>query len=280
MFIPNPGWMRPLAALILVVLGIILRFTLSSRIGGFGLRRFRTQPDEDIAVRVRHRLGEMLLVWAAWLVVEMTVRLRESWIASIWAPLLIVIAVTSSYSARLLVQRYLGGRESGVTVTSWWGWLIIAAREALPLGAILVSILVVKANLAGIPDRVPVEWNPLTFRVSDWVEKGTALADLRHRTMLVYGVLFGAEGAYLLVSWAMDRRRDIARRMLSQTHWQFFLFKLGWVLVFAGLNVGLVVHSVTGRGPFLFVLPGVLALVALAVAVGLGIRRGRIPRAL
>lgn len=278
MFIPNPGWLRPLAALVLVVLGIILRFTLSSRIGGFGLRRFRTHPDEDITDRVRHRLGEMLLVWAGWLVIQMGVGLRESWASSIWAPLLIVIAATSSYSARLLVRRYAGdreGRDGEPPVPSWGGWLLIAAREALPLAAILTSILVVRANDAGIPDRVPVGWNLAAFRATDWMPREAALNILRHRTMVVYGVLFGLEGAYLIVTWALGRRRDIARRMLSRRHWQYFVFKLGWVLLLAGMNVGLVFHAVTGLSPVLFVLPGILTLVALALAVVLDLLRQR-----
>ena len=84
-----------------MVLGVILRFALPHRIGGFGLRRFRAHPDEDIEVRVRHRLGEMLLAWSGWVVFQMLVGLPESWVTTVWAPLVIVAALTPSYTARL-----------------------------------------------------------------------------------------------------------------------------------------------------------------------------------
>jgi hypothetical protein len=276
MYLPDPGWLRPLLAFGLAVLGVILRFALPSRIGGFGLRRFRTHPDEDIEVRVRHRLGEMLLWWTGWTVLQMVVGLPESWVTTVWAPLVIVVAVIPAYTARLYAQRYLALREGRpgppeTPLPGWGGWPVILLREAIPLSMILVSILVVKQNHADIPDSVPVWWS-LGEGTYAWRPKAEALEMLRHRTMFVYILLFGLEGLYLLVVSAVGRRGDVASRMLTPRHWLYFLFKVGWVVLFAGLNLGFVYFAMRGGSPLLFALPGLFALAVLGILVGLRAR--------
>jgi hypothetical protein len=268
MYLFHPGWMRILVVLILVILGIILRFILPSRIGGFGLRRFRTHPDEDIATRIRQRVGDLLLLWALWVMVQIGVGLRESWTAAVWAPLLIVIALVPSYAARLYAGRYLARKAPE---TSRGGWLLVVIREGLPMAAILASILIVRSHLTELPERIPVGWNPWQG-TRDFMDRRSALDLLRHRTMFIYLLLFGLEGFYLLVTLARGRGGDIAERMLSRPHWLYFIFKLGWVLLFAGLNVGLVSHAATGGPVFLYLAPGIAALTVLGLAVALDIR--------
>jgi biotin transporter BioY len=276
MFFLDPGWLRPLLAFALVVLGVILRFTIASRIGGFGLRRFRTGPDEDISVKVRERVGEMLLVWAGWLVVQIVVGVPESWLTAVWAPLVIIIALAPSYTARLYARRYLAerGQEKAHSFLSLGGWLWIILREAVPLTVILIPILIIRNYQGAIPEEIPVGWD---FGRGDyrWMERESALDLLRHRTMVVYGILFGLEGLYLIVAWMRDRQASITERMLARPHSLYSLFKLGWVLLFAGLNLGFVDHAWGGRSFLPFLLPGVFTLAALAILVGLEFRQGR-----
>ena len=273
MYAPDPGWVRPVLAFVLVVLGVILRFTIGSRIDGFGLRRHRAQPDEDILVKVRLRMGEMLLLWAAWVVLQITVGVPDSLLTSLWAPLLIVIALSPSYAARLYAQRYLSDRGiRSSTSTGWLAWLWIILRELIPLAAILIPILIIRANYAVLPTEIPVGWN-LRSRVYTWMDVQPALEILRHRTMLVYMVLFGLEGAYLLLRWVRGRGADFTERLLSRSHWLYFLFKLGWVLLFSGLNLGLVFYAAAGGTLLPFLLPGLFTLSSFAILVVMELRQ-------
>jgi len=271
MYLPDPGWLRPLLAFVLFVLGVTLRFMLPDRLGGFGLRRFRASPDEDIEVRVRHRLGEALLAWGAWLVIQMMVGLPESWVASVWAPAVIVAALIPAHAARLYARRYLAYREGRPDPTlrdsrAWGSWLVVVVREAIPLGTILVAILVIRQHAGELPERVPVWWD-LKHRGYVWQPQLQALEILRHRTFLVYGLLLGLEGAYLLVRGLLGRSGDIGQQLLRRSHWLFYFFRVGWVMLFAGLNLGFVHYSVEGGSPLLFAAPGLLALAALGIVV-------------
>lgn len=272
LYLPDLGWLRPLLAFLLFVVGIVLRYMLPDRLGGFGLRRFRSTPDEDIEVRVRHRLGELLLAWGAWLVVQMMVGFPESWVSSVWAPAVIVTALVPSHAARLYARRYLparGGEGGGVRpVPSWGSWLVVMARETVPLGAILVAILVVRQHAPELPERIAVWWNP--GGGYDWRPREPGLEILRHRTILVYMILFGTEGVYLLVRGLLGKSTDIGRQLLSRPHWLLYLFRVGWVMLFAGLNLGFVHTSLRGGSPFLFAVPGLFALAALGLVVVLG----------
>jgi len=277
MYLPDPGWLRPLLAFTLMVLGVILRFALPHRIGGFGLRYFRASPDEEIEVRVRHRLGDMLLIWAGWVVLQMLVGLPESWVTTVWAPLVIVAALTPATAARLYAQRYLALREGRpaapeTRVAGWRGWSVILLREAIPLGTILVSILVVNQNYAEIPESVPIWWS-FEDGTYVWRPREEALDMLRHRTMFVYGLLIGLEGLYLLIRSALGRR-SIVRLMLHPRLWLYYLFKVGWVVLFAGLNLGFVYAATKEGSPVLFAVPGLMALAVLGIIVGL---RTRVP---
>jgi len=272
LYLPDLGWLRPLLAFLLFVLGVMLRYMLPDRLGGFGVRHFRASPDEDIEVRVRHRLGEMLLGWGTWLVIEMMVGLPESWVASVWAPAVIVAALTPSYAARLYARRYLerseGAPDTLIRGTPAWGsWLVVVLREAVPLGTILVAILVVRQHAAELPAEIPVWWDPRGGY--DWRPQMHALETLRHRTILVYGVLFGAESLYLLVRGLLGKGGDIGERLLHRTHWLLYLFRVGWVMLFAGLNLGFVYHALQGGSPLLFAVPGLFALAALGAVVAI-----------
>jgi hypothetical protein len=262
MYLTDPGLLRPLAALVLVVLGTILRAILPSRIGGFGLRRFRTHPDEDLTVRIRNRAGTLCLVWAGWIVVQMALRMPESWLTTVWAPFVIVVSTALSYGARLYARRYLAPEEQGHPLLAW---LWIALREFLPLSIILFTILFVRDSRGGLPAEIPVGWN-LLEGAPEWRDRELALAVLRHRTMVVYGLLFGLEGAYLLVRWARNRRLDIGRQMLSRPHWLYFWFRVGWVLLFAGMNMACVAYALD-EASLPYLLPGVAALAALGIRI-------------
>lgn len=274
MYVPSPWWVRALLVIVLTVTGIILRFTLASRIGGFGLRRFRSQPDEDISVRVRQRVGDMLFVWAAWVVFQIVVRMQESWLTAVWAPLIIVIAFALSYSSRLYAERYLF-REEDLGPPAPVTWLWVALREAIPLSIILLTILAVRQMQGGMPEELPVGWS-LADRQPIWRDRETALTILRHRTMLVYLVLFGAETVYLVVRLAMGRRGEISRRMLSRRHWQTFLFRTAWVLLFAGFNLACISYALGGT-VFPYLLPGLLSLGLLGMLVARGTGASRPP---
>ena len=61
--------------------------------------------------------------------------------------------------------------------------------------------------------------------------------------------------------------------MLSRPHWFYFLFKVGWVLVFAGLNLGFVNRAWGEVSILPLLLPGIFTLVALSILVSLDFRR-------
>ena len=88
-----------------------------------------------------------------------------------------------------------------------------------------------------------------------WMGRSEAVALLRHQTMLVYLLLAGLEGIYLIIRWGRGRRGDIALRMLTRRHWFIFLFRVGWVALFAGINLGFVYHAMAGRSPSRFSFP-------------------------
>lgn len=267
----DPGWLRPSLAFVLAVFGVLFRFVLPSRLGAFGLKRFRARPDEDIFLHVRGLLGNLLLLWAGWLLVQILVGMRESWRASVWSPLGIVAVLLPTSFARLYVLRHLPDQAAAVLGSGLRSWFWIALREAVPLGAILAPILVAQSLAAELPAEIPTAWD---WRRGDlvWTDRDTALAILRHRTMLVYGVLLGLEGAYLIARWATGRAVDVGRVMLSRPLWLYYLFKTGWVLLFAGFNLALIGHA-RGEGSGLpALLPGLAVLSALGFLVAAGLR--------
>jgi hypothetical protein len=149
-------------------------------------------------------------------------------------------------------------------------WVWVALREAIPLSVILLTILIIR-GLPSLPEQIPVGWD-LLDRAPVWRDRDAALTLLRHRTMAVYIVIFGLEGAYLLVRWARGRHGDIGRRMLSRNHWLYFLFKVGFVLLFAGFNLGCIDYAM--NGPLLpYLVPGMFALAALGILVTIDVRR-------
>jgi hypothetical protein len=275
-------WLEPGLAVLLAVLGGLLRFLRTSVRFGIGLPF--VDADEDIRRRSRNRVGEMLILWAGWVVVQMLTGAPATWMSTVWAPLVIVAAVAFSYPARLYARRYLaparsGGAREERPYPRQGGWIVILLREIIPLAAVLVPILVVRDNYSQLPDRVPVGWTlhggPLV-----WMHRSEAVALLRHQTMLVYLLLAGSEGLYLVARWARGQRGDIARRMLTRRHWLFFLFRVSWVVLFAGINLGFVYHALAGRSPYPFLLPGLFALSALGILIALQLRRiRRFPRA-
>jgi len=270
------GWLEPALAALLAVLGGLLRFLRTSVRFGIGIPF--VDADEDIRRRSRNRVGEMLILWAGWVVVQMLTGAPATWTSTIWAPLVIVAAVAFSYPARLYARRYLAPVRSGTgedpTYPRHGGWVVVLLRETVPLAAVLIPILVVRDNYGQLPDRVPVGWTlhggPLV-----WMHRSEAVALLRHQTMLVYLLLAGLEGVYLVFRWARGQRGDIARRMLTRRHWLFFLFRVSWVLLFAGINLGFVYHALAGRSPYPFLLPGLFALSALGILITLQVRRIR-----
>jgi hypothetical protein len=264
MYFPHPGGERPLLVFVLAVVGVLLRFAFPNRIGGFGLRRFRTAPDEDIFLKVRARAGELILVWAAWVLIQILVGMKASWINAFWVPLSLVTLIIPSYMASLYARRYLGEGEGYAPARAW---LWIGLREAVPLGIILLTILAVRNVHPSLPDQVPTGWDPGT-RDLIWTGRDAALRILRHRTMIAYAVLFGSEGAYLLLRWGRAHE-DLARRMLSRPHWLFFWFRSAWVLLFAGMNLGFVDAALEGGSPLPYLLPGLAALSGFGLSVTL-----------
>ncbi len=272
-------WLRPLLAVVLALLGGVLR--LHRRLPGFGIGLPGTDRDPEIRRRTRHRLGEMLVLWALWVVIQMVAGAPPSFVTTFWAPLVIVAAIAFSYAARLYARRYLPAllREAGEREERAYprhgGWPVVLLREILPLALVLIPILVVRDHYRDIPDRVPVGWTlhggPLV-----WVHRSEALAVLRHQTMLVYLLLAGLEGGYLVVRWARGRRGDIARRMLTRRHWLYFLFRVGWTALFAGVNLGFVYRALSGTSPYPFLIPGLFTLSLLGILVAVG---GRSPGA-
>jgi hypothetical protein len=271
MYFPRPGGERPLLVFVLAVVGVLLRFAFPNRIGGFGLRRFRIAPDEDIFLKVRARTGDLVLIWAGWVLVQILVGMKTSWVNAFWVPLSLITLIVPSYMASLYARRYLG-EEAGYAPGR--GWLWITLREAVPLGIILLAILVVRSVHPSLPDQVPVGWDPGT-RDLVWIDRETALRVLRHRTMVAYLFLFGSEAAYLILLWGR-RREDLARRMLSRPHWLFFWFRSAWVLLFAGMNLGFVDVALEGGSPLPYLLPGLAALTGFGLSVTL--HRGTVPR--
>ena len=147
-------------------------------------------------------------------------------------------------------------------------WLWVALREAIPLSVILLTILAVRQMQGGVPEEIPVGWS-LLDRLPIWRDRETALTLLRHRTMFVYLILFGAEAVYLVVRLALGRPGEIGRRMLSRAHWQYFLFRTGWVLLFAGFNLACISYAM--EGPlFPYLLPGLMSLGLLGILVARG----------
>jgi hypothetical protein len=272
------GWFEPAFAALLAVLGGLLRFLRPSARFGIGLPF--VDSDVDLRRRSRNRVGEMLILWALWVVVQMLTGAPATWMSTVWAPLIIVAAVAYSYPARLYARRYLIPSETPESADGErpyplrGGWAVVLLREIVPLAAVLVPILLVRDNYQRLPDRVPVAWalngGPLV-----WASRSEAVALLRHQTMLVYLLLAGLEGVYLVIRWARGRRGDIAQRMLTRRHWFFFLFRVGWVALFAGINLGFVYHALAGRSPYPFLIPGLFALSALGILIAMQIKRIR-----
>jgi hypothetical protein len=210
----------------------------------------------------------------------MAVGLPPSWIAAVWAPLSLVILIAISYPARLYLWRYFpdlmpaNAPEGEPVIPRRGGWLIILLREILPLATVLIPILVVRSAEAALPERIPVGW---TWNDGPWVwmDRDPALELLRHQTMVVYLVLLGLEGIFVVWRGVRGKRGDLARRMLTPRHWFFFLFRLGWVGLFAGLNVGFVFHALDGGSPLPYLLPGLSALALLGFLLRAQSRRPR-----
>lgn len=283
MFWPHAGTLRPVLAIVLAVLGVLLRFTIASPLRGFGLRRFGRRRDDDLHHRLRHNLGELLLLWSLWLVIQMASGMHESWFTAFWVPLVIVLSITAATASRRFGNRYLSGNFGGDprnerVIPEWGGWPVVILREVLPLSALLLSILVVRTYYGALPDLVPVGWRwGSTELDTRWRDE--ALVLLRHRTSIVYLLLSALEGGYLIWSWGRGRRSDIARRMLTPPHWAYFFFKLGWVLLFAGLNVGFVRSTIQGPSPAWYGVPGLFALLVLGALLAMRGRRGEPPAA-
>ena len=262
---------RPLLAGALAVLGLLLRFVPFPPSSGVGLPLPWTSADPEIWHRTNRRLGVLLLAWAGWLGVETVTRFHGSLAADVGAPLLLVVVLAVSHSARLYVNRYHTlryhrvGEDEELPWPARGGWLWVVVRELLPLATVLVPILVIRGIEASLPDRIPVGFD-LAAGPVDWRLRDEALAFLRQQTRFVYLLLLLAEGGYLMVSWVRRSRRDIARRMLTARHWTFFLFRWGCVTLFAGLNLGYAYHALRGDSLGPWVLPGgaVLGLMALA----------------
>ncbi len=268
------GWPRLLLTALLALLGLALRFGRLPGAWGFALGIPWADADPDIGRRSRHRLGEMLLLWAVWVVVQMAVGMPASWLTALWAPLVIVTALTLTYPARLYMRRYVRPLAApdrppeDRAHPARGGWPAVLARELIPLGAILATILVVRSRYGELPDQMAAGWS-LKDGALIRMTRDQALTLLRHQTMLVYLLLAGLEGVYLIVTWIRGRRRDIARRMLTVRHWLYFLFRVGWVTVFAGLNLGFVFLAARGASPLPYTLPGlfILGLVGTWVAL-------------
>ena len=212
--------------------------------------------------------------------VQIVVGLPPSWIAAVWAPLSLVVLIAISYPARLYVRRYFpdllpeNALEGERVIPRRGGWLVIVLREILPLAAVLIPILVVRDAQPGLPERIPVGWTPNNGPWV-WMDRDPALELLRHQTMVVYLVLLGLEGTFLVWRGVQGKRGDLARRMLTPRHWFFFLFRLGWVGLFAGLNVGFVVHALSGGSPLPYLIPGLAALALLGFLLRAQNRRPR-----
>ena len=269
------GWSRLALLAALLGFGILLRFGRPRPGLGSALGIPWADTDPDIRRRLRHRTGEMLLAWGGWIALELVTGLPASWVSSLWAPLVTVVFFALTYAARLLVKRYwTAPRSEGEErpIPAHGGWGIVILREIVPLVILLVPILVVRQRFAELPERFPAGWS-LSDGSYFWMDRGEALVLLRHQTMLVYLLLLGLEGAQLIVTWARGHRGDMARRMLTPGHWLYFLFRVAWLIVFAGVNLGFVFHAARGVSPVPFLLPGLLGLALFGAAVALRVRR-------
>ena len=266
MILRDPGWLRPALAFVLAVLGVMLRFVMPSRLGAFGLKRFRTAPDEDIFLRVRGHLGTLLLLWAGWLLLQILLGMKESWTASVWAPLTLVAIVIPASFARLFLLRHQPGEVTSGLAGGFRGWIWIFLREAIPLGALLATILIVRSVAPRLPDEIPAGWD-LRRGELVWTPREVGLTMLRHRTFVVYGVLVGLEGSYLIVRWLRNQRLDVARLMLSRPMWLYYLFKTGWVLLLAGFNLALLDRALEAGPGAAALLPGLAVLAALGFLI-------------
>ena len=272
------GWFEPAFAALLAVLGGLLRFLRPSARFGIGLPF--VDSDVDLRRRSRNRVGEMLILWALWVVVQMLTGAPATWMSTVWAPLIIVAAVAYSYPARLYARRYLIPSETPESADGErpyplrGGWVVVLLREIIPLAAVLVPILVVRNNYQRLPDRVPVAWalngGPLV-----WASRSEAVALLRHQTMLVYLLLAGLEGVYLIIRWARDGGETSPSGCSPAATGSSSCSGWGWVALFAGINLGFVYHALAGRSPYPFLFPGLFALSALGILIAMQIKRIR-----
>ncbi len=257
------GWMRPVLVVLITILSAALWFGADS-LRLRGASRLHIDP-LDIRGRTLRRLAILLMGWGGWVLLHIAAGLPESWLTTVWAPLVIVVTMSASYPALLVSRSWEAGslspEDRPVPARGGWVWVIL--REMLPLSTYLMTILVIRSHLGDIPDEVPVRWLPGS--VAHWLPKLDALRVLRHQTMVAYLVLFLLEGAYLIVRWMMGQRGDIASRLLTRRHWLYFVFRVSWTVLFAGLNLGLVQHAVDGQPVLPYVLPGVAGLVGFAV---------------
>lgn len=278
MQISELGFLRIFLAGSLLVLGLTLRFVDIPPGSSFGLGLPWTYADPEIWKKGNRRFGELLLGWWAWTVLQLAVGFPEGWIPALWAPLVIVTVGALSYPARLYQRRYHTLRfrrarsAENPAIPGGAGWPLVILREILPLTALLVPILVVRELSPELPERIPVRWD-LVHGPSDWRWKSEALDLLRHQTMTVYLTVFLLEGAYLIWKWIRGARRDMAKTMLTRSHWHYYMFKLGWVLVFSGINLAFVIHARGERGAGWFLVPGAVVLGLLGALLALQHRR-------
>ena len=272
------GWMRPLLSCGLIALGVFLRF---GRVPGAFFAAALAGGDDDMKRRTARRVGEVLFAWAGWVILQEAAGMPESWVTTLWAPLVITAVFGLTYPARLYARKYLGAEapaEGGAgdpAIPARGGWLWVVLRELVPLSAYLAPILIVREAHPELPDRIPVSWSFGDGLV--WAVRDQAVRVLRHQTMIVYLILILLEGVYLIVRWARGRRRDIARVLLTRGHWLYFFFRVGWVTLFAGLNLGFVIHAVDGRSPLPYLLPGLLGLAAFGALLAADARRRASP---
>jgi|GEM_PF-4352969 len=261
------GFLRLFLAVVLLILGLIFRFGDIPPNRSFGLTLPWTYADEEIWRRSNRRLGTLVLLWWAWTVFQLSVGHPESWLTALWAPLFLVLVAAFSHSARLYQQRYHTLRVARRSppddrpYPARGGWLAVILREMLPMTVLLAPILIIRGLGAELPERIPVRWNPVDGPI-DWRFREEALTLLRHQTMVVYLALALLEGGELLWRWFRGAHRDIARVMLTRRHWLYFTFKLGWVTLFAGVNLGFVYYSRRDAPLAPFLIPG-FALLAL-----------------
>ncbi|NNF07239.1 MAG: SdpI family protein [Candidatus Eisenbacteria bacterium] len=261
------GILRLVLFALLLPLGLILRFGSLPPSSGIGLGLPWTYADEEIWKRSNRRFGELLVGWSVWLLLQHFIGMPWEWIATLWAPLIITLVASLSYSASLYQRRYHTLRviredQPSKPFPKRGGWFVVVLREVLPLCALLIPILLVRSLYAELPDRIPIRWG-LADGPIDWRWRDEALAFLRHQTMKIYLGLFFLESAYLLLKWVRGFRQSFAPVMLTRPHWFFFFFKLSWVVLFAGVNLGFVLHAAKGKPLSPFLVPGAILLMIL-----------------